>query len=117
MRVKDDTINLVDLHPKLASILSRIDRWWADHAGYEMVITSACDGRHGTYSRHYVGCAIDIRTWTSSGSGVQMNASRRDDLRAGLQRFLGSHFNVIDEGDHFHIGFKPTQPVKWGDLV
>lgn len=117
MKTKDGSVNLVDLHPKLASLLPRISAWWYANAGYDAICTSACDGKHGTYSRHYIGCAIDLRTWTTESSGRQMPGTTRRNLRHELAQFLGPHFNVIDEGDHFHVGFKPTQPVSWSNLI
>lgn len=121
MKTKDSSVNLVDLHPKMALVLPFLDRWWHANVGYELVVTSACDGEHGQYSRHYVGCAVDIRTWTTATSGIQINRSERTRLAQSLRNEMrlryGEHFQVLPEATHFHIAFKPKEAVTWAKLV
>ena len=121
MRTKSSNVNLIDLHPKLAIILPMLDRWWQINVGYELIVTSGCDGAHGQFSRHYVGCAVDIRTWTTEKSGKQISGTTRrnlvDDLKEALDDKFGPHYQVLDEADHLHIAFKPREAVTWAKLV
>lgn len=121
MILKSPDVNIADLHPKMAIILPTIDRWWFSNVGYDAIITSACDGKHSATSRHYIGCAVDIRTWTTPTSGKQIAGIRRtnlaDDLRDALTEKFGPHFQVLNESTHFHIAFKPTEAVTWAKLV
>ncbi len=117
MKVKDDSVNLVDLHPKLQAALPIIDEWWLRNAGYPAVVTSGCDGAHtAKYSNHYKGCAVDIRTWTTATSGRQIAATKRQRMARELADALGPHFRVLNERHHFHIDFHPTVPVTWQNL-
>lgn len=121
MKTKDSSVNLADLHPKMHLILGFLDRWWQANFSYELVITSACDGRHKSDSRHYWGGAIDARTWTTETSGRQVSMSKRttlaQDLRVALESRFGPHYQVFVESDHFHISFFPKSPVTIGMLV
>lgn len=66
----------------------------------DAVVTSCSEGTHSINSRHYMGCGLDFRTHTvSPGQHV--------DLRDALIDALGTDFNVILEGSHIHIGFRP----------
>ena len=65
--------------------------------GYEMTITSACDGKHKVNSSHYRGKAFDFRT---------RDFPKDKDLTvwcARIQRALGSCYFVLLEKDHIHI--------------
>ncbi len=97
------------LHPMLVPHLFRIDEWCRRHLGYELVITSCTDGQHSNTSRHYLGTAIDVRTWTDPESGQQIEQARRPDLVTKLKRFLGRDWFVLDEGTHIHIDWRPTR--------
>jgi hypothetical protein len=117
MKTTKDTVNLADLHPKLAATLPIIDAWCWANMGYELHITSACDGKHSaTYSNHYSGCAIDIRTWTTPTSKRQIASAKRADLASSLAKHLGEHFQVLNESTHFHIAFRPSRPATWANL-
>lgn len=120
MKLKDSTINIDDLHPKMRYIAEKvIDPWWQMNVGYELIITSGVDGKHNAqFSNHYNGCAVDVRTWTNAASGIQMDSQRRAHVHSSLLQHLentfGSNFvQVLDEGHHFHIAFKPSFPVTW----
>jgi len=65
--------------------------------GYEMTITSGCDGEHKANSAHYKGRAFDLRTRDfPEGSSVK-TWSRR------IQAALGSNYFVLVESDHIHL--------------
>nr|QJB21037.1 MAG: hypothetical protein [Microvirus sp.] len=63
-------------------------------AGQKFTITSVCDGKHKSASRHYNGLAFDIRI-----HGVRDYLG----LAPRLQDALGSEFDVVVETDHLHV--------------
>ena len=68
----------------------------------EYVLTSIMEGKHKSYSLHYVGFAQDSRTREFIKADLSAVA---EDLRESL----GDEFEVIFEGDHFHIEFQPQR--------
>ena len=56
-------------------------------------------------SKHYEGNAFDFRTWTTDTSGVQMPMKDKIKLGKGIQKALGSHYQVVVEVDHIHIEY------------
>lgn len=109
MRLKSNRVSVDGLHPKMLPILFRLDAWWRkpDNFGYELILTSVCDGRHSKQSQHYRGLAWDCRTWQRENSGTQVTGEKRDQLFRKLKRYLGKDFFVLDEGTHFHIDWRP----------
>lgn len=68
-------------------------------SGYDITITSACDGTHKENSKHYKGRAFDFRTNDlPEGSDVKVWAKR-------LQNRLGDSFFVLIEATHMHVQF------------
>lgn len=68
----------------------------------DAVVTSCTEGTHSTYSRHYTGSAVDFRT-------NNVPTGQHVDLRNALADALGPDFNVLLEGDHLHVGFRPRR--------
>jgi len=68
--------------------------------GYDTVVTSVCDGKHGRASLHYIGCAVDIRT-------RHIPEDQRQKVRDMIAEALGAEFDVILESTHIHIEFQP----------
>jgi len=115
-------VNVSDLHPKMLFLLPWLDDWWLRNFGYEVIITSACDGQHKTGSRHYSGCAVDCRTWTSAQSGEQVNDAHRaelsDLLRSDLDRAFPGAYHLFAHSTHFHVAFKPAdRAITWSTLI
>ena len=71
-----------------------------DDGDVECVITEATGGHHGVGSLHYVGQAIDLRTWGLTGSEQRSITDR-------LKVSLGSQYDVVLESDHIHIEYQP----------
>jgi len=68
--------------------------------GSDVVITSGCEGTHSAKSLHYKGLALDFRTRNlTQGEIVEVT----DALRADL----GDDYDVVFEGDHFHVEYDP----------
>ena len=70
----------------------------AQEDGVELVITSTFEGDHGPGSLHYCNDAYDVRSWVSKNRAVL----------PFLREALGADFDVIDEGNHFHIEYDPS---------
>ncbi len=75
---------------------------WAEH-GKILTVTSCTDGKHKAGSLHYKGLAVDFR---SNDVGEQEQAN----LLTALKSRLGSDWDVLLEGDHYHIEFDPKEP-------
>lgn len=96
MKIKDG-VSIRGLQPQMVlaaviaePILNKYDQ--------ECVITSGTDGTHSKGSRHYVGLAIDVRTWT---------LSNKQQCVKDLQDALSGEFDVVLESDHIHIEYDP----------
>ena len=108
MRLASVNVDVTRLHSAMWPMVMDLDFFWRNEVGYELIITHGIDGEHSVRSRHYIGCAIDIRTWTSPDSRRQMSGTRREALLAQVQRRLGENFRVLDleyngAKTHFHI--------------
>ena len=68
--------------------------------GDRFVVTSAIEGKHSRKSKHYTGCAFDVRTH---------NLDNPLSTRNALAGLLGSDFDVILESDHIHIEWDPKE--------
>lgn len=122
MRTVYETTDLVGLHPLFGPLIRELDALWLDIVGHELYILHALDGKHSRFSRHYQGCAIDVRTWidptVKPAEAVQITGAERIALTSEVQRVLGKNFRLIDHfnsaGDHthYHISFKP-EDEKW----
>lgn len=76
-------------------------------------ITSANDGTHSVSgSLHFVGCALDFRTWTTRTSQKQIGPKLRAKIGALLSRTLGPDFDVVTKSNHFHIEYQPKSPTR-----
>lgn len=79
--------------------------------GIPFVVTSISDGKHGERSLHYVGNAFDVRL----ASRYTQSASSDEELLGDMRLALGGEntsnargqYDVILEGDHFHVEFDP----------
>jgi len=76
--------------------------------GYELIVTSAKDGKHkARTSCHYRGGAVDMRTWLEPNSGVQIQGEARIALHKKIKEFLGHDWYVKNEANHFHLSYRP----------
>lgn len=66
----------------------------------EFVVTSVIEGRHSRKSKHYTGCAFDIRT---------RNLADPLTAKDALAAMLGADFDVILEKDHIHVEWDPKE--------
>jgi len=66
--------------------------------GYQVTITSGCEGLHHKNSLHYKGWAVDLRT-----RDLKKNFHQR--WKRMIQAKLGSRYLVLLEPTHIHIQF------------
>lgn len=64
--------------------------------------TSGLEGKHGRNSLHFAGLAFDV-----GRTGVP--AVFQPKVRSDLAKRLGDQFDVVEEGDHWHIEFQPER--------
>ncbi len=69
--------------------------------GQEAVITSCTDGKHSKTSRHYIGCAIDLRT-------RDMDDVTADKAALAIANALGGEYYVAFEKNHIHLQFNSS---------
>ena len=65
----------------------------------DMVVTSVCDGKHGSGSKHYLGMGADIRIWGIEG--------KVDLIVNELKQAMNNNFDVVRESDHIHLEYDP----------
>jgi len=67
--------------------------------GYEVTITSGCDGEHAENSKHWLGLALDFRIRDfPAGCSVEVWARR-------IQNRLGDGYFVLVEEKHLHVQY------------
>jgi hypothetical protein len=64
----------------------------------EFVVTSVMEGRHAPTSKHYIGCAFDVRT-------KHLKPGEAEEIAAALRAALTDEFFVLVEPDHIHVQF------------
>lgn len=102
-------VDLRGIHPVWGIAYPIINRVF-EQCGYECIITSANDSKHGPNSLHYKGKALDLRT-----KHIQMMDKTK--LIQGLKASLGPQFDVVFEAEgsaneHCHVEFDPKEPEK-----
>lgn len=63
-----------------------------------ITITEGTGGKHSPKSLHYKGRALDVRS---------SDVPNRDQFLKALRAYFGPDYDVVFEGDHFHIEFDP----------
>ena len=71
----------------------------------DCILTSVVDSKHGRGSLHYVGFAFDLRS-------KHVPSGDLSSITVSLKRALGKEFDVILEGNHFHIEYQPKVGVN-----
>lgn len=75
------------------------------------IITCGLNGKHGRYSHHYKGLALDLRT-KHCFIGEKDRSAKLTQLKIDIQLSLGTQFQVVledvgGEQEHLHIEFDP----------
>lgn len=104
--LKNKSICIKGLVPELKdALMLKVEPAFAK-LGLDCVITSGREKyKHSTtYSRHYAGTAVDVRSKT---------VKNKNRLKINLKRRLGKDFKVLLESEgkpweHYHISYAPT---------
>ena len=92
-------VHVFGLHQEMLWALDRCVEVWAQ-TGKNVTVTSARGGAHSIRSLHYGGHAVDLRS-------RNLNDLEIAAIMAGLPTALGDNFDIIFEGNHFHIEYQP----------
>jgi hypothetical protein len=110
------------LRPEIVSKLGVIQEAFQQHVGksYQIQITAGQEWnpKHGLFSLHHTGFAVDVRTRDLPGAGAGLVAQR---ICEALKRTLGPHYYVLlhqpPDPPHLHIQFSPglrvSNPGDW----
>lgn len=91
VKIRGVRVEMASVWPLIASVYMDF--------GYECVITSVCDSKHGAIV-HILGFATDFRT-------RHVEKKKLKYLVEALKRALSDEFDVVLEEDHIHIEFDP----------
>ena len=68
--------------------------------GYDMVVTSLADGKHGKNSLHYTGHAADLRT-------RHMRVDDKEVVADEIRKNAGDDYDIVVEKTHIHMEYDP----------
>ena len=85
-----------DIQPVMAKARGRVATLYQDN-GEDLYITSKRDGIHSLGSLHYEGLALDFL----------YPKKEIADFISKIRSAAGPGFDVVAEGDHYHIEFDP----------
>jgi hypothetical protein len=103
--IKDASVKPIGMLPQLVLAMMVIDGVLSS-VGVPLVITSMNDGGHMRRSRHYEGAAFDFRLPSRTTGKIKDDNAVWEELKSKL----GWGFDVVLEGDHFHIEWDPKDP-------
>ena len=109
MKLKNETVSVAGMHPDVWEPLFKLDRAHREWHGDELTLTSCRDGKHSSTSDHYWGGAVDMRTWAKGDPGTQLSGLARERLFENVQTLMGDNWYCLDEGDHFHLSYRPRR--------
>jgi hypothetical protein len=92
-----DSVRFGSLHPAIVLALLRAEALYQAE-GVDCWITSLNDSRHMVGSKHYLGCAVDLRIW-------DLPETSRAPMAQRLKAALGPQFFVLLEPTHIHIQY------------
>jgi hypothetical protein len=79
-----------------------------DGYGKRLTVTSMNDGRHMRGSKHYTGDGWDVRSRGEGPRYAQWPDVLKLQIADTCRNHLGSDYDVVVEGDHFHFEYDPT---------
>lgn len=105
MRIKNG-VSLEGLKPCMYYAIGIAEVIFGNYAK-RLVVTSGTDGKHSPRSKHYSGEGVDFR----------IRGFSQEEL-AGIKAELAMHldplgFDVVLEGDHFHVEYDPKENENW----
>lgn len=93
-------VNFSNMHEKIWGAVPKIATVF-EGVHVPFVITAGRDGKHKIGSLHYAGRAIDIRSRDLSTDAIKVSVLN------DLKRVLGDEYDVLFEGDHYHVEYDP----------
>jgi hypothetical protein len=87
----------------MLGVMVLADVLWAH--GIPTVITSCRDGKHMEGSLHYVGKGVDTRLPSRFSTIPTIDLM----LLMEARESLGSNYDLLLEGDHYHLEFDPKK--------
>lgn len=91
-----DGVSIGGIRPELLFGMMVVNNVF-EQLGEQLVITSVCEGVHGSWSYHPAGLAFDLRLPVDED---------KDMVGAVLRDALGSEFDVVVESDHIHVEYE-----------
>ena len=92
-------VRLHGIRPEMNIAATVVEGAYRD-SGLNCTITCGMDGKHSMGSLHYAGAALDFRT-------NDVPKEKLEPLRKLIVERLPTDFDVILEGDHFHVEHQP----------
>ena len=86
------------MHRRIWDAVSVAAFLYQSYGALSLWVTSGREGEHMVGSLHHDGKAVDIRAWN-------LPKSKRTDAFNALKAYLGTEYDVIDEGKHIHIEY------------
>lgn len=102
MLILNSDVRIHGLRPEMNLGITIINSVF-EHFKYDCIITSAVEGKHSRASLHYNGCAVDLRI-------RHLNKYDIPKIKQAMVDALGPDFDVVLEGNHFHIEYQPKSP-------
>ena len=101
-------VRIQGVRPEILFAVVVVHGVWAANK-IEAVITSCVEGKHKRASKHYIGCAFDVRL-------KNVPKPARGGFVHEVEESLGEDFDVIWEGEgelweHLHVEYDPKQPL------
>lgn len=98
MRFKEG-VKIKGMTPELVVGLMIMDSVYRFH-GVDMVITSVVEADHMPGSKHYCGCAADLRIRNLTPTLI-------NDIYREAKDALGKNYDLVLEKDHLHLEYDP----------
>lgn len=93
-------VDVSKLRPEIRRTLKKVERVFVESGYGEAVITDTDGTGHSPSSYHYANQAYDVRLPT-------MEVQRLNSLLQGLKSACGLDYDVVLEGNHFHVEYDP----------
>jgi hypothetical protein len=100
-------VDISRLNREIRKQLRLIDNIFRRNGCGEAVVTSTYEGTHNQSSLHYCNDAIDFRN-------PAIGWEKKNGLLEDLKLSLGNDFDVVFEGNHYHIEYDPKGGGKNG---
>lgn len=91
----------ITVQPEILRAIDVVSKVYASFAT-PCVVTSLCEGKHSSGSKHYQGLAADFRT-------RNVKPDRLDELVKTVRYLLGKDYDVVLESTHLHVEFDPPK--------